>query len=221
VVDLKQPSQNQWLSLGEASRILKVNEATLRQWGDNGYVTVYRTPGGHRRFANADVQKLTQQPHSNSTSISKERREDSALRKIRQRLTQDEVTQQSWYQSVQEDGKARMRLFGRRLLSLLLEDSSQRKRRQDALSESLIAGREYGTEMSERHVPLKDTIEALIFFRDIVLESASYANYRSWSQTLELSDHILRGILESYQEKIMGPQNDWLATQNLLGGNIQ
>jgi hypothetical protein len=114
-----------------------------------------------------------------------------------------------------------MRLFGRRLLSLLLEDSSQRKRRQDALSESLIAGREYGTEMSERHVPLKDTIEALIFFRDIVLESASYANYRSWSQTLELSDHILRGILESYQEKIMGPQNDWLATQNLLGGNIQ
>jgi len=221
VVDLKQPSQNKWLSLGEASRILKVNEATLRHWGDNGYVTVYRTPGGHRRFANADVQKLTQQTNSYSTSTSKERREDSALRKIRRRLTQDEVTQQSWYQSVQEDGKDRMRLFGRRLLSLLLEDSSQRKRRQDALDESLIAGREYGAEMSERLVPLKDTIDALIFFRDIVLESADSANYRSWYQTLELSDHVLRGVLESYQKQIARPENDRLATVNHLGGSIQ
>lgn len=221
MVDLKQPSQNQWLSLGEASRILKVNEATLRHWGDNGYVTVYRTPGGHRRFANADVQKLTQQTYSHSTSVSKERREDSALRKIRRRLTQDEVTQQSWYQSVQEDGKDRMRLFGRRLLSLLLEDSSQRKRRQDALDESIIAGREYGAEMSERLVPLKDTIEALIFFRDIVLESADATNYRSWYQTLELSDHVLRGVLESYQKQIVSPENGRLATLNSLGGNIQ
>ena len=114
-----------------------------------------------------------------------------------------------------------MRLFGRRLLSLLLEDSSQRKRRQDALDESLIAGREYGAEMSERLVPLKDTIDALIFFRDIVLESADSANYRSWYQTLELSDHVLRGVLESYQKQIARPENDRLATVNHLGGSIQ
>ena len=162
MVDVRNSPQNQWLSLGDASKMLQVNEATLRQWGDNGYITVYRTPGGHRRFSKSDVQKLTRQSTPNVNSASKERREDSALRRIRRRLAQDDVSQQSWFQSVQDDGKDRMRVFGRRLLSLLLEEPSQKKRRHDALQESLMVGREYGTEMADRNVPIKDTTEALI-----------------------------------------------------------
>ncbi len=182
--------------------MLQVNEATLRQWGDNGYVTVYRTPGGHRRFSKSDVQKLTQQSTPNINSSSKERREDSALRRIRRRLAQDDVSQQAWFQSVQDDGKDRMRLFGRRLLSLLLEEPSRRGRRHDALQESLIVGREYGAEMADRNVPIKDTTEALIFFRSIVLESVEPANSRTWGQILELADHVLIGVVESYQNRI-------------------
>ena len=39
-----------WLSLGPASRLLGVDPDTLRRWADEGRVTVYTTPGGHRRF---------------------------------------------------------------------------------------------------------------------------------------------------------------------------
>ncbi|HEV8654065.1 MAG TPA: helix-turn-helix domain-containing protein, partial [Candidatus Limnocylindria bacterium] len=39
-----------WLTLGEASRILGVDPDTLRRWADNGKVEVFTTPGGHRRF---------------------------------------------------------------------------------------------------------------------------------------------------------------------------
>ena len=202
VVDVRNSPQNQWLSLGDASKMLQVNEATLRQWGDNGYITVYRTPGGHRRFSKSDVQKLTRQSTPNVNSASKERREDSALRRIRRRLAQDDVSQQSWFQSVQDDGKDRMRVFGSRLLSLLLEEPSQKKRRHDALQESLMVGREYGTEMADRNVPIKDTTEALIFFRSIVLESVEPANSRTWGQILELADHVLIGVVESYQKRI-------------------
>ena len=51
----------QWMSLGEAASRLGVDEATLRHWADTGRVKTFRTPGGHRRFREGDVQALLQQ----------------------------------------------------------------------------------------------------------------------------------------------------------------
>jgi excisionase family DNA binding protein len=194
MVELKTDNPSQWLSLGEASRLLQVNEATLRQWADNGNVRVYRTPGGHRRFWHDDVLELTAQ----NASDSRERVEGSALRRIRRRLSHEDVTSQSWYQSVEEEGRDRMRLFGRRLLSLLLQESPPRRRRQEALEESLMLGHEYGTEMADRGVGLKDTIEALIFFRTIVMDTA---NARSRGQILVLADRVLLGVVEAHNRR--------------------
>ena len=36
--------KSQWLSLRDACRLLDVSNTTLRQWADNGYLRVYRTP---------------------------------------------------------------------------------------------------------------------------------------------------------------------------------
>ena len=187
-----------WLSLGEACRLLEVNEATLRQWADNGYLRVYRTPGGHRRFWRHDVMELTGPPSSAPQPNADGALEGSALRRIRRRLHQDKVAQLLWYQSVEEEGRVRMRLFGRRLLSLLAQEPQQRRRRQDALSESNSLGREYGTEMAERGVPLSDTLEAFVFFRSLVLDSAEP---QQQSRILELADRVLIGVAESYQSR--------------------
>lgn len=198
MVELQSPEKLRWLSLGEACRLLQVNEATLRQWADNGYLRVYRTPGGHRRFLKDDVLGLTQQSPVNSVSDSKEKLEGSALRRIRRRLSHEDVARQSWYQSVEEEGRDRMRLFGRRLLSLLMQESP-RRRRQEALNESLMLGHEYGAEMADRGVSLKDTTEAFIFFRSMVLDAARPG---SWSQVLEMADRVLVGVVESYQKRM-------------------
>jgi excisionase family DNA binding protein len=48
----------EWLSLGPASRQLGVDPDTLRRWADSGRVRSYSTPGGHRRFSRADVDRL-------------------------------------------------------------------------------------------------------------------------------------------------------------------
>jgi predicted transposase YdaD len=106
------------------------------------------------------------------------------------------VVKQSWYQSVEEEGKDRMRLFGRRLLSLLLQESG-RRRRQELLEEAHMLGREYGTEMSERGVSLKDTIEAFVFFRTMVLDST---NSSAWNRIIEAADRVLVGMADSYQD---------------------
>ena len=63
--------------------------------------------------------------------------------------------------------------------------------------EAHLLGREYGTEMSERGVALKDTIEAFVFFRTMVLDST---NPSSWSRIIEAADRVLVGLADSYEE---------------------
>ena len=190
--------------MGEASRILEVNEATLRQWADNGYLRVYRTPGGHRRFLRDDVMALTNGSESpqaavRGNSLGGNSLEGNALRRIRRRLHQDTVARQPWYQSIDEDGRVRMRLFGRQLLTLLMQENPAGRRRQRALDESVVMGREYGLEMADRGVTLKDTVEAFVFFRTLVLDSADHG---SWNRILDLADRMLLGVVESYEKRL-------------------
>ena len=186
------------MPLGEASRILEVNEATLRQWADNGYLRVYRTPGGHRRFLREDVAALTEGAGDTAHGAATSTLEGSALRRIRRGLHQESVSKQSWYLSFEEEGRDRMRLFGRRLLSLLVQENPGGRRRQQAVDESLMLGREYGTEMADRSVSLNDTFEAFFFFRNMVLNSADHG---AWTRILELADQVLLGVVESYQKR--------------------
>jgi excisionase family DNA binding protein len=54
----RRASSPTWLSLGPASRMLGVDPGTLRRWADDGRIVVYTTPGGHRRFDRAAVERL-------------------------------------------------------------------------------------------------------------------------------------------------------------------
>ncbi len=195
--DRRITDKSQWLSLRGACRLLDVSDTTLRQWADSGYLRVYRTPGGHRRFLRDDVEAFANTSGQAHDQGREDALEGSALRKIRRRLSRDDVVQQPWYQSVEEEGKVRMRLFGRRLLSLLLQEGGPRRRRQELLEEAHLLGREYGTEMSERGVSLKDTVEAFVFFRTMVLDST---NPSAWTRIIEAADRVLVGVADSYEK---------------------
>ncbi len=190
------PAKGDWLPLRDACRLLDVSDTTLRQWANAGHLRVYRTPGGHRRFLRRDLELLTGSPRPSPEKPSGDSREAPALRRIRRRLSQDSVTRQPWFQGVEPEGHDRMRLFGRRLLSLLMQKSAPRRRRQELLDEARMLGQEYGSEMSERNVALTDTVEAFVFFRTMVLDTAPAD---SWSRILETSDRALTGVCSSYQ----------------------
>ncbi len=128
--------------------------------------------------------------------------EGSALRLIRRRLHQQSVASQPWHRSMDSESRFRMRLFGRRLLSLLAQETPPRHRRQEALTEAHQLGRQYGSEMAEKAVSLKETVEAFIFFRTMVLESADSS---SWTRILELADRVLVGVTEAYEDRVSRP----------------
>ena len=196
LTEIHPQGDGEWLSLRDACRMLDVSDTTLRQWADAGHLRVYRTPGGHRRFLRQDVESLTRAARPAADPGRDDSGEGPALRRIRRRLSQDSVTQQPWFQAAEPEGNDRMRLFGRRLLSLLLQESGPRRRRQELLTEARMLGQEYGAEMLERNVSLTDTVEAFIFFRTMVLDSAPAP---AWSRILETSDRVLAGVCNAYQ----------------------
>ena len=204
----------QWMSLGAVSRALGVNEATLRQWADRGRLPVYRTPGGHRRFLREDVEAMMREAPGAAVSIADwdSDPEDLALQTIRRKLSQMDPRQQSWLESFQAEGRDRMRLFGRRLLSLLLQsrvnDSSRRKG--EALSETHMLGHEYGSEMAARGVPLTDSVQAFLFFRQAVVEAVPPEQL---PQVVEISDGVLMGLVDAYNSRLGAADDTAAATR--------
>ncbi len=195
-----------WMSLGAVSMALGINEATVRQWADRGRLPVYRTPGGHRRFLREDVEALMKEaPGSGATPSGWDSDpEDMVLRRIRRKLSQIDQAQPMWMESFQAEGRDRMRLFGRRLLSLLMQkrmnESSRRK--EETLSETHMLGHEYGSEMVVRGVPLTDSVQAFLFFRQAVVESVQPDRLK---QVIEISDGVLLGLVDAYCPPVADP----------------
>ena len=193
---------SRWMSLGAVSRMLGITDTTLRQWADQGRLPVYRTPGGHRRFLREDVEALMQDasvgtfPNYTNNSDS----EDMALRRIRRKLSQVDPSRQLWMESFQAEGRDRMRLFGRRLLSLLLQSGlSGRRRKGETLTETHMLGHEYGSEMAARGVPLTDSVQAFLFFRQAVVEAV---HPEQLGQVIEMSDQVLLGLVDAYSARL-------------------
>lgn len=194
-----------WMSLGDVCRVLEINEATLRQWADRGRLPVYRTPGGHRRFLREDVEALMSA--NGGSAVAEADPEELVLRRIRHKVSQTDVSELPWMESFQAEGRDRMRLFGRRLLSLLLRDGLQgrSRRRGETLSETHMLGNEYGSEMAARGVPLTDSVEAFLFFRQAVVETVHPERLR---QVVEISDGVLVGLVDAYSNRLAAMNDD-------------
>lgn len=202
MAQLSSVAPQRWLSLGAACRLLGVNEATLRQWADSGQLRVFRTPGGHRRFLREDVEALAARGAAGpGEGGGPQRWEEAMLRRIRRRLHQGGVAQQPWYAAIDEAGKDRMGLFGRRLLSLFTGVQTDRRHRADLLAEAHLVGREYGQEVRRLSLPLRAAVEAYIFFRSTLLEAAPR---QAWPRLDRVLDQVLLGIASGYHPERPG-----------------
>jgi len=198
-----------WITLAQACRVLGVNESTLRRWADAGQVRTFRTPGGHRRFSESDLLTLTA---SGPAASDPERTNlaDLALTRIRRRLQRPRQSDATWYQQLSDEERLRLRLLGRRLVSLISDYFTRRTRRAKLLEEARAIGREYGRELGTAGTPLRDALAAFMFFRRSLDETARQLALRNGLSTDEtvdglehisdLADEVLLAITEAYAD---------------------
>jgi len=172
-----------WLTLGEASRVLGVDPDTLRRWADNGKVEVFTTPGGHRRFLRSAIDALLPRPRAarrqSLTSIGEP--PDRVAAEFRRRVRTD-LSEQDWRTRFDESSLRWFRERGVRMSDLLLGhlDTTRRAGREELLSQAEVLGREYGVEAKRAGLSLGETTQMFLFFRArFMAEIAQVARRRS------------------------------------------
>jgi len=60
---------NRLLNISEAANHLGVSAASLRKWSDQALLPVYRTPGGQRRYALADLDDFIASMRQPATAV--------------------------------------------------------------------------------------------------------------------------------------------------------
>ena len=199
-----------WLSLGVACKLLNISQATLRQWGDNGLVRTFRTPGGHRRFLSDDISALTENGEQSADADTPTLASNAVvLPRIRRKLSGVRVHAPDWRAQFDDASQERMRVLGREVLDLCRK-SLGHPRQPQMTSTALSLGTTYGVEMATRGVSLTDAIQAFTFFRSAMLEALTLALLRhsnsdqelnrSWQELVRITDQVLLGMTKAIQE---------------------
>ncbi len=163
------PETEQWLSLTAASKKLNVHPTTLRRWADNGDIPVMLTPGGHRRFSSIDIEQFAQNRHGlRRVSGIEQVWADRALTATRQEIVSHKMP---WLESIDEESRQRSRVVGRQLMALTLQYISNGDDDR-ILDEARNLGYEYGKNCQQIGMPLTDALQASMFFRDTMIETA-------------------------------------------------
>lgn len=66
------PSDEHWLTVGQAARISQVDPSTIRRWADRGQIRARSTPGGTRQIAQSSLREgFDRETASKSTAASR------------------------------------------------------------------------------------------------------------------------------------------------------
>lgn len=193
-----------WLGLGEASRILGVNVSTLRRWADAGRVRTFRTPGGHRRFSSQDLRRLTRADPGDLSRLDGE-----ALTHIRERLDQPADQSPPWLATMPVDSRRALAELGRRTLALVGRSLDPDADRAALYAEAGDLGTAYACVLRATGLRLTDAVAAFAYFRR-GMEEAVTAHARShhlsadaaaglWERVSALEDQLLVALTDAYE----------------------
>jgi excisionase family DNA binding protein len=193
---------DEWLSLSAASELIGVHPATLRAWANAGRVTSQRTAGGHRRFRKSDLTRWSSKQRETAPGI--DMLIHSALGRVRMTMDGADIP---WLDRLDAAQRSLHRDLGRRLmldLAAALNESTASPAAARAL------GVDYAHLSQQQGLPLTQTIEAFLFFRDTVVDSliqmANYTELPNSPDWLLLSrrlnaftNAVLLSLIETYQ----------------------
>jgi excisionase family DNA binding protein len=201
---------DRWLSLTAAAERLGVHPTTLRRWADSGDITVMFTPGGHRRFLESDLDDFAAKRRSmvGHNQVAAEWA-DRALQTTRQEIVSR--SGEPWLAAFDNGARDRNRRMGQKLLGLTMQYISASEADLPLLQEQAhTLAQDYGRMAWESGLPLTEALEATLFFRDLLVETALQmpenmpikpeANVRLMRKINQLLNIIQLQIAEVYDE---------------------
>jgi excisionase family DNA binding protein len=165
------PPDTQWLGLGRAARVLGVHPITLRRWADQGEIAVMLTPGGHRRFALTDLQRFAADRKQLRVTTGLEQSWAEQALQLTQREMGGQRTE-PWLAAFGEADRQHNRELGRRLMGVMLRYVSLSDGGDELLEEAVTIGGAYAQHSLALGLSLVETLQAMLFFRDTLVEAA-------------------------------------------------
>ncbi len=198
-------TDDEWLSLAEASALFGVAASTLRRWGDAGKVPMKRTLGGHRRFSRTGLLKAMEEAQQQVQPST-----PAPLSLLR--FDAHAMARADWHSRLMTHSNAeRMRSFGQRLLGLLIQYINRQEEDERFLNEARAIGCGYGRETRDAGVSMHDTVQAFLFFRNsfarLAMPVPGIAQPNDLDQAVALHaridrfmDAVLLGAITGYEQ---------------------
>ena len=156
-----------WVSLGEASRLLGVAPGTLRRWSDSGQVTAFTTPGGHRRYRRSSLERLLPRDRQARPSLARSGMTPGRLARAYRSEARASSRQLTWVTALTGEQREWFRDHGRRLADALVThlDSEDDAVAETSLAAATAEAAEYGRKSAEMGVSLSQAVEGFLRFR--------------------------------------------------------
>jgi excisionase family DNA binding protein len=207
-------AEGKWLSIHDACRLLGVDQSTLRRWSDSGKVPVFRTPGGHRRYAESELLALV---GNGSRRFERQRALPRQLVDQSRAVFVDEfwrtARERRWYRAYAPSQLDDLRRLGRRLVDLAVRFASvtASHERQSLLDEGRSIGVQYGRVSAMAGLTGAESVEAFLYFRTPVVDqltSLSEGNRMAATSMLHVSsavnsflDQVLLATVNEHEEQ--------------------
>ncbi len=199
----------EWVSLRQASEMLGVHPATVRNWADKGDLPSRRTPGGHRRFRKQDLLRLAED-HEELQPLELKVIIQNALGQTRQEVGGGNLDNEIWYAGMSDSTREELRRKGRLVLESLrgyIASGAPDTR----LSDAVRLGKEYAQLLEADHMSLPQAIRGFLYFSDFVTnailtwsEINPPRSASEWAQLIRqvntFVNTMLLSIIEYYQE---------------------
>jgi excisionase family DNA binding protein len=178
------------VSLSEASRVLGVSPATLRRWSDAGRLRVFTTPGGHRRFSRAALERLLPADRSRRPSIGGGGLTPSRIARTYRRASREAAPELPWVLKLTDEQRVLFRERGHVLAASLLQylDATQPAAAAHHLKETSASAAEYGRVAAALGLSLSQTVEGFLRFRTPFHHELAVAARRRGFDTAETTD---------------------------------
>jgi excisionase family DNA binding protein len=205
--------EGRWLTINEACSLLGVDQTTLRRWSDAGKIPVFRTMGGHRRYAEADVQELVRkgmhQPATRGVYAPHPIHPPSPYEAEYLQGARD----RQWFSAFDAASLEQLRLSGRDLVKLALHYAELEPGDQDRaalITEGQRIGVIYGHHAHTAGLTVAETVEAFLYFRfPVVLAAGGMVDNESispeevrkiYSDVNQFTDRVLLATVRARED---------------------